>query len=270
MAIFDPYLREVHRYVERMQAKYGLLREMDCPKRADEVLKGLPVRVGPRASTGIIFREDTFVELGNPNTASCAFVLWTDNLTLLRDGRITLVGPDIAESQGKSLPFAQVLMLGGSALQEEDQEALDRSQYVFDQIEGYMVRSVPQRMWSRVSRAAVDKGFGFETLGRALTGICKTQLPQVEAMEVLFVTSCKEDLGFLESIGTQVAKISRDIRRRSLVRRLDGTYECIEGYHCDVCSDKPVCDDIRDLIALRKTKGRRLPQPRNRGSDASR
>ncbi len=270
MAIFDPYLEQVHCYVEGIRAKYGLVTEMECPTEGAQVLKELPVRVGPGASTGIIFKEDTFVELGNPNIASCAFVLWTDNPALIRDGRITLVGPDIPQSQGQSLPFAQVLMLGGTALQEEDQEALDRSQYVFDQIEGYMIRSVPQRMWSRVSKGAVDKGFGFETLGRALVGICKTRLPQVEATEVLFVTSCKEDLAFLGGVAAQVAKISRDIRRRSLVRRLDGTYECMTGHACGVCSDKPVCDDIRELVTLRKAKGRRRPQPRTRGRASGR
>jgi len=267
LAIFDAYLKEMRSYMKSMRAKHGPLREMDCPKGAEEVLEGLPVRVGPGASTGIILREDTFVELGNPSTASCAFLLWTDNPALIRDGRITLVGPDIAESQGRNLPFAQVLMLGGSALDEQHQEVLDGSQYVFDQIEGYMIRSVPQRMWSRVSKAALDKGFGFETLGRALMGIFKTQLPQVEAVEVLFVTSSKEHLAPLESIATQVGKISRDIRRRSLVRRLDGTYECTTGYDCTACSDKPVCDDIRQVVALRKAKGYDSSQPLDQVSD---
>ncbi|MGQ9571887.1 MAG: carbon monoxide dehydrogenase [Dehalococcoidia bacterium] len=283
MAIFDAYLEEVHRYVERLRGKCGLLKETDCPKDAAEILKGLPVRVGPRASTGIIFREDTFVELGSPDTASCAFLLWTDNPALIRDGRITLVGPDIAESEGRSLPFAQVLMVAGSSLEEEHQEALDRSQHVFDHIEGYMIRSVPQRLWSRVSKAAVAKGFGFETLGRALIGIFKTRLPEVEAMEVLFVTSSKEDLESLEGIAAQVGKIRRDIQRRSLVRRLDGTYECTTGYDCSVCSDKAICDEIKELIALRKaedyetsqresksaTGATRRKQPRTLGWSAS-
>ncbi len=264
MAIFDPYFEEVRRCVEGMRARYGLLEEMQCPEAAREVLAGLPVRVGPGATTGIILREDTFVELGSPSTASCAFVLWSDDPGLVRGGRITLVGPDIAESAGESLPFGQVLMLGGSALQEEDQEALDRSQYVFDQIEGYMLRSVPQRVWSRVSKAAVDKGFDFETLGRALIGLCKTRVPKVEAMEILFVTSCKEDVDSLESIAAQVTKISRGIRRTGLVRRLDGTYECTMDYHCNTCSDKPVCDGIRELVALRKAKGRRPARSRSR------
>jgi hypothetical protein len=88
-------------------------------------------------------------------------------------------------------------------------------------------------------------------------------------MEVLFVTSSKEDLALLENIATQVEKISGDIRRKSLVRRLDGTYECTTGYDCNVCSDKAVCDDIKELIALRKAKGYDLPQPLNQVSDRS-
>lgn len=267
MAILDPYFKEVRGYIERMRQESGLIRQVDCPGGADEALEGLPIRVGPQASTGIILREDTFVELGNPNTASCAFLLWTDDTALVRDGRITLIGPDIAESQGRNLPFAQVLMLGGSALEEEHQEALDRTQYASDQIEGYMIRSVPQRMWSRVSKAAVDKGFGFETLGRAWMGIFKSQPDRVEAVEVLFVTSSKEDVALLETIAAQVGKIARDIRRKSFVRRLDGTYECTTGYDCSVCSDKAVCDDIKQLIALRKAQGSDLTKPLNQVAD---
>ena len=83
MAIFDAYFKEVRSYMETMRAKHGPLREMDCPRGADEVLKGLPVRIGPQASTGIILREDTFVELGNPRTASCALLLWLSPLPFL-------------------------------------------------------------------------------------------------------------------------------------------------------------------------------------------
>ncbi len=84
------------------------------PRLSASLKKGLPVSVGPKASSGIILRGDTFVELGNPDIGSSAFVLWTDKTTLIRDGSITLIGPDIPESAGASLPFGQVLMVGGT------------------------------------------------------------------------------------------------------------------------------------------------------------
>ncbi|MHA1432155.1 MAG: hypothetical protein ACTSRV_17455 [Candidatus Freyarchaeota archaeon] len=69
-----------------------------------ELEKGLPL-----GGRGIILREDTFVELGNPKSASAALVLWTENPELVRDGYITIVGPDIPEVEGY-LPFAQITL----------------------------------------------------------------------------------------------------------------------------------------------------------------
>ena len=55
-------------------------------------------------------------------------------------------------------------------------------------------------MWSRVSKNAAEKGFCFETLGRALMAIFKSDMPKVQAVEILFVTSSKEDLEQLDNI----------------------------------------------------------------------
>ncbi len=60
-----------------------------------------------------------------------------------------------------------------------------------------MIKSIPQHMWSRVSLDAAGKGFNFEILGRALMAIYRSAVPKIEAMEVMFVTSSKEDLQLL-------------------------------------------------------------------------
>jgi len=174
MAIFDVYVKKLAEYVGEMQVKGRQVREIDCPSVVSKLLEGLPVRVGPQTSSGIVLRGDTLVELGNPATGSCAFLLWTDNPSLIRDGKITLIGPDIQESPGACLPFGQVLMVGGLDLGEGEHEALERNQYIADRIEGYMIRSVSQLMWSRVSKDAAERGFCFETLGRALMAIFKS------------------------------------------------------------------------------------------------
>ncbi|MHA1579667.1 MAG: hypothetical protein ACTSUQ_08570 [Candidatus Freyarchaeota archaeon] len=83
-----------------------------------------------------MLKEDTFVELGNPKTASAALVLWTKNLELVRDGKITIIGPDIPESEG-NLPFAQILIAQTKDLEPEDYRLLNRNQYNLN-LEGYM------------------------------------------------------------------------------------------------------------------------------------
>ena len=108
----------------------------------------MPIAIGSGANPGIILRGDAFLELGNPTAGSCAYLLWTDEPSLIRDGRITVFGPDIPESEGASLPFGQVLMLAGEGLLPKDHERLQQVPIVGDQIEGYMIRSTPGRMCS--------------------------------------------------------------------------------------------------------------------------
>jgi CO dehydrogenase/acetyl-CoA synthase beta subunit len=254
VAAFDVYVKKIAEYVEGMRDNKRQIREMNYSAGVADLMEVLPVRVGSGSQASVILKEDTFVELGSPSSASCAFLLWTENLSLVKDGRITLIGPDIHESMGRSLPFGQALIVGGIGLKEEHQAMLEWGQYISDRIEGYMIRSVPQRMWSRVSKEAAGKGFCFGTLGRALMGIFKSELPMVEAMEILFVTSSKEDVEELEGIAIQVGKIAREIKRGKFVIGDDGAYVCTAGLDCSVCQDKAVCDSIRELIVLRKAE----------------
>ena len=257
MAVFDAYIKKVAEYVEVMQGSGRQVRVFDCPGAPDRLLYGLPVKVGPRAGSGIVLRGDTFAELGSPEAGSCAFPLWTNNTGLIRDGRITLIGPDILESRGASLPFAQILTAAGKELSDKLHSALDESQYIADQIEGYMVKSTPGRMWTRISNTAAERGFGFEALGKALTAIYKLHIPQIEAMEIVFVTSGKEDVRRLDEISEQVKKISKDIIRETWLARGYDILECTLGWDCNSCPDKPVCDDIKAVITVRKKKLRK-------------
>lgn len=253
MATFDPYLRQVARWVEQARGGPAEVREFEAAGDPAEILAGLPVRTGPDTGSGVILRADTFVELGSPRAGSCAFALCSNDPSLVRDGRITLVGPSIRDSAGASLPFGQVLLIGGEALGDADHALLDRIQYESGQIDGYMIRSTPGRLWSRVSTEAVRKGFDFEVLGRALVGIFKLRVPRIRAMEVVFVTSAREDLGPLDEIATQVGTIGRHIERESWrARGID--IECTLGVDCKACDDKPACDEIRDVVRIRKRR----------------
>lgn len=254
MSIYDAYIPKITEYVADLRAKGRQVREYRVPWDIVGLLGGMPIRVGPGASQGIILRSDTFVEIGNPEAGSAAFLLWTENPSLVNDGKITLIGPDIPESPDASLPFGQVLIVGGSGLTERDHQTLEHTQFVADRIEGYMIRSVSQVIWSRVKKETAAKGFRFETLGRALMSIFKTDVPKVQAMEILFVTSSRDDLEPLGTIGAQVNKIFKSMLREDWKARGFNIYECASGYDCKSCPDQPVCDDIKEVIKVRKLK----------------
>jgi CO dehydrogenase/acetyl-CoA synthase beta subunit len=261
MAIYDVYLTRLAAYVADLRQKGRLIREIDFPSDSERLLEGLPVKVGPGANPGIILRGDTFAEMGNPDAGSSAFLFWTDNPALVRDGRITLIGPDIPESAGASLPFGQVLIMAGAELSERDHQKLEHTQFIADRIEGYMIRSTSQLVWSRVSRDAAEKGFRFETLGRALMAIFRQEVPGVEAMEVLFVTSSREDLEPLEDIAAQVRKIYKSILAADWKAKGFDAYVCSYGGDCRTCPDQTVCDEIKEFVKVRKVKASGSEEP---------
>lgn len=252
MDALDLSIGKLRDYVDKKRKDGRLIREMVCPKTIEELLSGLPIRVGEGAGPPIILKEDTFLELGNPSIGGCSFVLWTNDLSLIKGGQITLIGPGIQESSGKSMPFGQAILLAGKMLREENHLELEKAQYmILGEIEGYMIRSVPRRMWTRVSNKAGGEGFSFEHLGRALMAILRSKLPSLEAMEVIFVTSGKEDIEALESIAVEVEKVTTWFRK--LKRSEDGLYECNTD-DCDHCEEKTVCDTVREVRVLRNKK----------------
>jgi CO dehydrogenase/acetyl-CoA synthase beta subunit len=254
MAVFDTHIREVARYVAAAQDEGKLVRRFAAPSSPADLASGLLIRVGPAANPGIILRSDTFVELGNPDAGSCALVLWTNTPSMLQDGRITLIGPDIPEAPNASLPFGQIIMVGGAGLGTEEYLSLGQAQVVADQIEGYMVRSSSRRLWSRVSKDAARRGFCFETLGRALMILVKSSVAKVEAMEVVFVTATKADVLRLNDIAAPVREREREMIAEHWKAR---GYDLDCDLHCGSCQDKSVCDDIQKMLAarLRKEKG---------------
>jgi CO dehydrogenase/acetyl-CoA synthase beta subunit len=254
VATFDEYIKKVAQCVEEIRRDGRQVRDFDCAGNPSELAEELPVRVGQQASSGIILRSDTFAELGSPDAGSCAFVLWTGKPSLIRDGRITLIGPGIQESAGASLAFAQVLMVAGEDLGDEEHSTLDQSQYVSDQIEGYMIRSTPGRMWSRISKDAAAKGFDFDVLGKALMVLFKSEMAKIQAMEVVFVTSGREDVQRLDEIAEQVRTIGKNIVRKTWLAKGYDILECTLGWDCKSCSDQAVCDEIRDVVKIRKRK----------------
>ena len=251
MKSYEIHLSRLRQYLEEKRRQGRPIKEIRCDTRPDELVGGLPVATGSQDGPGVILKEDTFVELGNPSVASSAFVVWSDDLSLVEDGRITLVGPDIQESEGLSLPFGQVVLVGGAGLREEHFLDLERTQFASSQIEGYMLRSVPRRVWSRVSKDAGARGFSFEMLGRALMAVFRQKHPLVQSTEIVFVTSGKDDVNQLDEIAAGVRKFSGELRK--LVRQDDGTYECTE-YNCTTCDNEEVCDAVREWIVLRRNK----------------
>lgn len=211
------------------------------------------VEMGPRRGgrASIVPAEDCAVELGPPSRANVNMVLWTTDLSLVRDGEIRLLGEDMPKDKTVSLPYAQVVVLGLKQLDDIDPFLLESTQFLSNRLKGFMVRTVPGRLWARVSKEAVAQGMDFARLGCALISAYREDFPLVCAVEVLFVTRSDEDVKVLEALSAEARIIMG--KNKKLVLVGDGEYECTD-LNCDDCEEQEVCDEVKDIVILRRKR----------------
>ena len=235
---FDPYFAIINDYVDELRGKNRTVRVWFSGKPAPTVNSSAESR-WPR-----VLKEDTAVELGGPLTAGTVFFLCTDDVSLIYDGKITLVGPDIIETMEKVLPFGQVVLVAGPTLTKGINPELENELYTSGKIPGYMVRSTGGHIWSRVSHQARHDGFSLKLLGNAILDHIHTNLASVSVAEVLFFTSNVGDVQELEKIGILVRNLAHDLRRERIKQAADGALQCELGGACDICPNSAVCAEI--------------------------
>lgn len=201
----------------------------------------------------VVLADDMAVELGNPVMDSASSLLWTEHPDLVCDGKITLIGPDIRSSSGKSLPFGKVVLVGVKGFNEDNTyeryKELETIRYSLD-LKGYMMRAASQyqREWSRISKNALQDGFSFDVLACALRDEY-LKMDYVHAAEFLFVTSGTGDVQELKEITKNVSRT---------INAMDKMFNEIDP-DCDECEYNDVCNEVGELKGMRRSRdGKRV------------
>jgi len=225
-------------------------------RAADSVLAmpdEIPFACGEGVGRAVVLRKDTAVELGGVSEVSCAFTLATSDTNLVRDATVNLRGRDIPDiSAGSEIPFAQVILVAGRSLDADDLEVLGECQYAKGYIDGYLVRSTPGHVWSRVSVNLKAKGFDLASLGSAMRRMILARVPHAESVEVIYITSAKEEVLALDPIRVEWQNRAHDLRKELWIERgidIDCPYG---GGHCGRCDKKETCDEVRKMTTSRK------------------
>jgi hypothetical protein len=201
----------------------------------------------------IILSEQVAAELGHPSTASRAIILITPQAGIVQCGRISIVGQDIDQvGNGRPHPFAQVVVLAvrpGSKM--PDPFEIENTQFLMNRLPGYMVRSVPGKMWVRFSKEARAQGLTLKTVGSALIAAYTGDFENVLEAEVVFVTSSKGDVEALAQVAIEAGILAG--RHKKLAIGVDGEIGC-EDLDCENCDERPVCDSLRDIVIKRRRR----------------
>jgi len=237
MKLFDDIIGEIRDYIDKRESagaarRFRVTGDVAWPAAGDR---------------DIVLQADTGVELGNPRDESVAFLVWTSDESRVRDGEITLIGPDIGECAEGRLVFGRAVLVAGAGFNEENNHDRYREMELlrYDvSLRGYMMRAVSQYMreWSRVSREAKERGFSFSILGEALVEQFRTR-DYVGAVEVLFVTKAAEDVRELRGIGERAMRYINAMNK--MIEEMD--------FDCGSCDYQDVCGEAGDLLTMRNS-----------------
>ena len=238
MGLFDAQLEEIKQYLIQRQKQGKVTRfASDGPPDWPSTI-----------NKNLVMGADTAVELGDPRQASVSFLVWNDTgeTKEKEPGQITIIGPDLPEIMEKKVSFGKIVVVNGQGFDEDNSyeryQSLDQARYAI-RLDGYMMRSASQyqREWSRVSKDALQKGFSFHVMGQALIAeLLKNEF--VSSVEVIFITSGKEDVLELKAVSEEV------------VTRIGAMNKMADQMHvedCGVCEYSDVCSDVTELQDMR-------------------
>ncbi|MBW2408942.1 MAG: hypothetical protein JRF72_04025, partial [Deltaproteobacteria bacterium] len=178
-----PLVQRVRNFLMQRQES---ITTSDDPLKIDVLNQKFGFSVLGKNKPEVILARDVAVELGHPSTASSAIVLITQKPQCLVNGQISVVGPDLHEMDRKVInPFAQVVMLSINKDNPPNPFHLGNTQYLFHRLPGYMVRSVPGRLWVRISNKGMQKGMRLTTVGSALIAAYTNDFAAVESIEIV-------------------------------------------------------------------------------------
>ncbi len=195
----------------------------------------------------MVMLRDSACELGS--TQGVSYTCVTSDAGLVPADEILVYGSDLDKTV-PNMPYARIafLRVGNIAGENgEDTDAAFRAIQHMDFVKyhvfpkGFMLRTSSDagREQVRLSKAAVNEGISFETVGNAFINRYK-QDPHVLAVKLLFITAPDADYAALQ----KAAASSKDILL-TLSKIMEGL-----PTDCASCSLKPVCDEVEGMKEL--------------------
>ncbi len=131
----------------------------------------IPVAYGPAFEGERIRKDDLYLECGGGRTLGVELLISRD-MDEIEDGKVTVEGPEMTNAkEGDKLPLAILVEVAGRQMQSDFEPILERQfHHLINYAQGIMHIGQRNIMWLRVGKAAIEKGFKFEHIGRILHG----------------------------------------------------------------------------------------------------
>ena len=190
----------------------------------------IPMSFGPAFEGERIRKDDLFMECGGGRTTGVE-VLISKDMDEVQDGLVTVEGPDIKDIEaGQNLPMAILVEVAGREMQSDFEPILERQfHHLINYVQGIMHIGQRNIMWVRIGKAAVEKGFSFEHIGRVLHGKLHQEFGAIlDKVQVKIYTVEDKVLEVMELAKSVYAQ--RDLRLGNMTDETEDVF-----YSCTLC-----------------------------------
>jgi len=252
--LFEEFLENLKKYINS-ESKKG--KDVFIYERNPNPLKlfeKLDIKVELDKHKEIILQEETKLELGGINNKSISLIYPFSNLDIIKyikNGRITLIGPEIKDISDLSIDFGMVILIGGKNINEKDWDSLRQVNFISNGIEGFLIRTIPRKFWCRIS-GKIIKNFTLEFLGNAIFYLYKQQFKDlIESMEIFFVST---NANVIDEIIDITSKINANINEKWLkkIENWKKRIDCDYDWGCEICPYQETCYDIKQVLVERE------------------
>jgi CO dehydrogenase/acetyl-CoA synthase beta subunit len=202
----------------------------------------------------VILQEETGLELGGMNKKSFLLIYPIDETNLINDGKITIIGPEIKSIHELDIHFGVLLLINAKSSSNEQIKSLSSFTFISDSIEGFSIRSIPRRFWSRISRNVLKKEFSFHFLANAILYLYRMQFNDIiKGMEILIISS------HLDSVD-KFLSVSKDLinnLKEKWLKKLDNwkkRIDCDYDWGCEICPYQVECFEIKKVLIARNKR----------------
>jgi len=190
----------------------------------------VPVAYGPAFEGERIRKDDLYLECGGGRTLGVELLI-SKEMDEVQDGLVIVEGPEMTDvKEGDKLPLGILVEVAGRQMQSDFEPILERQfHHLINYAQGIMHIGQRDIMWLRVGKAAIEKGFKFEHIGKILHGKLHQDFSAiVDKIQVRIFTK-EEDVKRLLELARKVYR-ARDER---LGQMTDESEEIF--YSCTLC-----------------------------------
>jgi CO dehydrogenase/acetyl-CoA synthase beta subunit len=252
--LFEEFLENLKNYIKSESQKGRNVYVYKENQNPSKFFEQFAIKVGLGKHKEIILQEETRLELGGIGNKSFSLVFPFINLEIInhiKNGTITLIGPEIKDISDPSTEFGLIILIGGRTINEKDWDSLRQFSLISNGIEGFLIRTIPRKFWCRISENIIEN-FSFEFLGNAIFYLYKQQfIDLIESMEIIFISAYTDVIDEFVKI---TSEINNHINEKWLkkIENWKKKIDCEYDWGCEICPYRDTCYDIKQVLVERE------------------